>query len=86
MTFFYSFDIIYTKIAMQEIVNNRFLQSKLFWRGKQIMLRLGCKCENLTKEQVLYNLLYIIRNNEGEKLEDLVCNFVRNYFKNEDEK
>ena len=50
------------------------------------MLGLGCKCDHLTKEQVLYNLLYIIRNNEGEKLEDLVCDFVRNYFKNEDEK
>ena len=50
------------------------------------MLGLGCKCEHLTKEQVLYNLLYIIRNNEGEKLEDLVCDFVKNYFKNEDEK
>ena len=45
---------------------------------------MGCKCENLTKEQVLYNILYIIRNNEGEKLEDLVCDFVRNYFKNEE--
>ena len=50
------------------------------------MLGLGCKCEHLTKEQVLYNLLYIIRNNEGEKLENLVCDFVKNYFKNEDEK
>ena len=50
------------------------------------MSGLGCKCENLTKEQVLYNILYIIRNNEGEKLEDLVCDFVKKYFKNEDEK
>ena len=62
------------------------MESELFWRGKHIMLGLGCKCEYLTKEQVLYNLLYIIRNNEGEKLENLVCDFVRNYFKNEDEK
>ena len=45
---------------------------------------LGCRCENLTKEQVLYNILYIIRNNEGEKLENLVCDFVKNYFKNEE--
>ena len=49
------------------------------------MLRLGCKCENITKKQDLKNLIYIIRNNEGEKLENLVCDFVKNYFKNEDE-
>ena len=60
------------------------MESELFWRGKRIMLGLGCKCEHLTKEQVLYNLLYIIRNNEGEKLEDLVCDFINNYFKNEE--
>lgn len=47
---------------------------------------MGCKCKKLTKEQVLYNLLYMIKNNEGEKLENLVCSFVKNYFKNEDEK
>ena len=68
---------------MQEIINNIFFVILIILaRG----IKMGCKCENLTKEQVVYNLLYIIRNNEGEKLEDLVCDFVKNYFKNEDEK
>ena len=66
---------------------------KLKLHGKEFVSSLdgGMAChiqlaEHLTKEQVLYNLLYIIRNNEGEKLENLVCDFVKNYFKNEDEK
>lgn len=50
------------------------------------MLGLGCKCEHLTKEQVLYNLLYIIRNNNKEEVEEKINVFMQNNFKNEEEK
>lgn len=42
-----------------------------------------CKCKKLTKEQLLYNLLYIVRNNDD--IEKKITKLVKNYFKNEDE-
>lgn len=43
----------------------------------------GCKCKKLTKEQLLYNLLYIVRSNDD--VEKKITKLVKNYFKNEDE-
>lgn len=45
---------------------------------------MGCKCKNLTKEQLLYNLLYIVRNDNN--VEESITKLIKNYFKNEDER
>lgn len=47
------------------------------------MHKMNCTCECLTKEQLIYNIIYVIRNSKDLKdAEESVTKFLEKYIKN----